>query len=168
MKIIKLTTDLIFRAREMEAELLPRIKNVPNYMGFSDPDRYYFGFLGELAFEQLLKDNGKKYDYIIKLDGNSQGEDFKLYFAHRPMTVEVKTRKNILASNLLISAKQFDHRTCDLYIGIALSDTIAKIYGYCFKKDFQYSEQGFAKKLPTYYIPFANLHPIEYLLGKML
>lgn len=167
MKIINLTKELKDKAREMESEVLENLKKTPNYTGFSISNRFYVGFLGELVFEQLLINSGKKYSYDVLLDGNSQGSDFKIS-AHRELSVEVKASDHPNAQRLLIPAKQYDYKTSDLYVGIKLSETEATIFGYCFKKQFYFAPEGFNdNKIPTYYMPFDKLFPIEDLLMKL-
>lgn len=154
---------MIFTAREMEAEVLSNLKDTPNYTGFSEKNRYFNGFLGELAFEKFLKAYKIKYTYEVKLDGKSQGSDFVIIL-HRPLQVEIKTSAHPNATQLLIPEKQLNHRSFDMYVGIKLQDTLAKIYGYCFKDELGFKPEGYnSAKIPTYYRDFNKLYPIENL-----
>jgi len=167
MITIEITDAMIIKAREMEAEVLKNLKETPNYTGFSIPDRFYVGFMGELIFESFLKDNNKKYTYTVKLDGNSQGGDF-IISAHRELQAEVKASAHPNARNIMIPEAQFNHRTFDLYIGIKISNRFGYIYGYCFKNMFVLAKDGFNNnKTPTYYIGFDKLYSIDKLLQKL-
>lgn len=69
-----------------------RMRNTPNYTGLSMPDRYYIGFLGELAFAQWLDGHHVPYTHRVCLSGQSSANEFSIDSRDAgTMSVEIKT-----------------------------------------------------------------------------
>ncbi len=160
-------------AQKANDAIIARLPNNPNYTGMHYPNRFYNGFLGELAFRQLLKDRHKSAIYHFSLTGKSAKEDFNGSFIFGNRTIDVKTEsENSKQFKLLVNKQQHAHQAYDFYVGIKLVTTqnnqYAQIYGYSTINEMKLNELGFtSEEQPTYFRFLAELADIERLLSFM-
>lgn len=164
MAQIEITNKMRLRAKIMEAQILEKFKEDKNYTGISIDDRFYIGYLGELAFQKLLHDANKQYSYVPTTDGKAGGADF-VVIAHRELEIEIKTTAHPNAEHILIPQKQFELYIYDIYIGVQIiEDKIARICGWCFHHDLIFDGSF---QTPCYKIKFTKLYPIEKLIERL-
>lgn len=80
-------------ARQLADEVIGTgIEKNPNYTGLSMPDRYFFGYLGELAVVEMLSRENKAFEYQPQTNGQSDdGSDITVFMLKQPIGVDVKT-----------------------------------------------------------------------------
>ena len=136
-----------------------------NYTGLNEPNKFYYGYIGEFAFIKWLKQSKIKHKYSYKVHpGAYRGaEDFVLYANNgQQITVDVKTATKPHYKNIMMPKSQAERYTYNCYVGVLLvNDDIAKICGYCQKNDFTLSELMY--KIPTYYKPLNELNDMQRL-----
>jgi len=129
---------------------------------------YYYGNIGEQAFEYLLKSEKKKYTHYQAFE---YGRDFDIFIKDfRIASVDVKTAIKENHTRLMFPVSQSDYRKggekYDIYVGTKIKDDLSiEICGYCKFIDLKLKQDGFDyQKVPTYYIEIENLSPIEKLI----
>lgn len=167
MKTVSLSDEMKKQARRGESRILRTFKNKPdNYTNLKEPDRFYFGILGELAFVKLLKENGIKCQYRPSWDGTPDQGDVIVYAGDQPFKADIKTCSKAFHMNLWIPTKQYEKYTYNGYIGVRLIDDMAEIHGYCQKKDFTKTEHPGAK-VANFGIALDKLRPIDRLFSNL-
>ena len=149
-------------AQLCENKILSKMQG-SNYTELDEPNKFYYGYIGEFAFIKWLNRAGIKYKYEVKTDGYPGAEDFLLYSNNgQQITVDVKTATKPHYKNIMMPKSQAERYTYDCYVGVLLvNDDTAKICGYCQKKDFILSELRY--KIPTYYKPLNELNDMQRL-----
>jgi hypothetical protein len=165
---IDITDQMKKDARRADTRIMATFKKKnANYTGLIEPDRFYFGVLGELAFIELLKQNGIKAKYAPTWDGKRDSGDAVVYVDDGyPLKIDVKTASKAFHENLWIPEKQYARYTYDGYIGVRLVDDVAEIHGYCAKTDFTKTVHSGAK-VPNFGIALDQLRPMERLFKKL-
>lgn len=166
MTTVPITDEMKKAARRGEKRILSHFKTDKNYTGLSEPDRFYFGILGELAFVELLKQNGVKTKYAPLWNGKADNGDVIVYADGYPLKVDVKTCSKAFHENLWIPVKQYERYSYNGYIGVRLIDDVAEIHGYCSKDKFTKTVHPGAK-VANYGIGLADLSPIDKLYPKI-
>jgi len=157
--------DMMDKAQEYadKIALTRTIQSKPNYTALTQDNRYYAGYLGELAFLETLTD--KKYDYSVRTDGQSDKEDITLYYKNIPLRVDVKTATHPSYKYIMFPSAQA-HIKYDYYVGVRLNGDVAIIEGYCKFNDFTLYKKGEKNfKIDTYATLFAELTPITKMLN---
>ena len=143
------------------------LKNRENYTGLEAQDRYYCGYLGELAFLEYLKREGKQTTYKVKTDGNSDSGDFITVGAitGQPKSVDVKTACKEFHEKIMLPQSQLKKHRRDYYVGVKLVGDEAEIWGYCLANHFMVENYGFNRaEVPTCYKSLKSLTPIDNIL----
>lgn len=167
MKTVLVSDEMKKHARRGESRIMRTFKNKkPNYTDLHEPDRFYFGILGELAFVKLLRESGIKAKYAPNWNGLADNGDVVVYCNGYPLKVDVKTCSKPFHENLWIPEKQFNRFTYDGYIGVRLVDDMAEIHGYCSKDKFTKTEHAGAK-VPNYGIALDQLGDLDKLFDKL-
>lgn len=171
---ITITNKMRNLAADYQKKIIKHLKKTPNYTGLSEPDRFYYGTLGEFVFLQYCKERGLKCNYNFKIQEESNSHDFVMFLNNgAPVTVDVKTATKIFHKNLMMPKTQYDLYSYNYYVAVRLinSDS-AQIHGYCYKTDFLFEPKGFLKgnedKTPTCYVPFIKLNSMESFESLML
>lgn len=136
------------------------VKNTQNYTNLSVPDRYYIGYLGEIALWRLLHENKKKYVYEPTTNGKSDSGDFFVFNKEKQLDIDIKVSDKSYASKLLVGKAQYNRKQHDYYIGGKIVDNSAEIYGYCTSEELINGEET-NYRIPSYAVNLTNLHPIE-------
>lgn len=168
MTTIDITDAMKKSARRGEARIMATFKDLKNgnYTKLNEPDRFYNGILGELAFVKLLKQEGIRCQYRPTWDGTPDKGDIILYAGDYPLAADIKTCSKLFHENLWIPTKQYEKYSYNGYIGVRLNGDVAEIHGYCQKKDFTKTEHPGAK-VANYGIALDKLRPIDRLLGRL-
>ena len=164
MKQIKITKEMRSFAIECQSITLEKMYNTDsNYTGLHEPNRFYYGYLGEFVFVKWLKESNINFKYEVNANEYPDEEDFILYANNgKPITVDVKTATKPHYKNIMFPKPQAEKYTYDCYVGVRLlSDDLAQVCGYCQKKDFTLSEMMF--KVPTYYKALDELNNMDRL-----
>lgn len=166
--IVEITDKMKQKAREWSNNVLDSsIKYHSNYTGISKEDRYYFGYLGELAFWKVLYQNNKEYQYEPKFDGLSDDRDFFIFIKGKKKKVDIKTASKGFYKNIMLPKKQWLKKKSDYYIGIRLEGDTANIFGYCKHSNFKEQNTFGDNMIVTMYKSLSELNPIETLLKKI-
>tara|TARA_R110002126_G_scaffold290123_1_gene446436 strand:- start:555 stop:1070 length:516 start_codon:yes stop_codon:yes gene_type:complete len=162
--LIEITDKMKDYAKQCEETVLSTMIGT-NYTGLNEPNKFYYGYIGEFAFIKWLKQSKIKHKYSYKVHpGAYRGaEDFVLYANNgQQITVDVKTATKPHYKNIMMPKSQAERYTYNCYVGVLLvNDDIAKICGYCQKNDFTLSELMY--KIPTYYKPLNELNDMQRL-----
>ena len=160
--MIKITDKMRSLAEECQHLTMDKVVG-DNYTGLHQPNRFYYGYIGEFVFVKWLKQNNINFKYVFNANGYPDDEDFVLYANNnQEIKVDVKTATKPHYKNIMFPKSQAERYTYDCYVGIQLmSDDLAKVCGYCQKKDFTLSEELF--KVPTYYKALDELNDMERL-----
>ena len=162
--LIEITDKMKDYAKQCEEKVLSTMIGT-NYTGLNEPNKFYYGYIGEFAFIKWLKQSKIKHKYSYKVHpGAYRGaEDFVLYANNgQQITVDVKTATKPHYKNIMMPKSQAERYTYNCYVGVLLvNDDNAKICGYCQKNDFTLSELMY--KIPTYYKPLNELNDMQRL-----
>lgn len=165
---VPITTEMKEQASWMRDETIKNKNYDVNYTGIDLPTRWYDGYLGELVFEQFLKDNNKEYKYEPICDGNGHKVDFFLTILGLTMSFDVKSSSHPNAQKMMQPTAQYNISNISAYVGLHLLEDSGNIMGYCTKTMLMSKPDGFtAKKTPTHYIPFTSMWDIKTLLPKI-
>jgi hypothetical protein len=165
--IVDINEDMKVRARNCSNIILSRLPPRPNYTGVEYPDRYYNGYLGEFAFEELLKVRGKNGIHNITLNGASQGEDFACIFPIGEKKIDIKTTAYPYSTGMNFPKVQY-HDQGYIYVGIKLRDDYAAIMGWCWYHEMnKHPEDARQFPVPTNYIRYTEMNDIGGLIDKM-
>ena len=166
--IIEITDEMKQKARGWNDKVMQsNIKYSPNYTGISVNDRFYYGYLGELVFLELLKQSGKKYEYTPRFDGIPDDCDFLIYIDGKPEKLDVKTASKNFYKNIMLPKSQWIKKYRDYYIGIRLEGDAANVCGYCKHNDFEEKDTFGYNGVVTMYKSLNELELIEELLEKI-
>jgi hypothetical protein len=168
MIIIPLTKQIKDEARRLSDEVIKNLPPTANYTHISARDRFYIGYLGELAFAELVK--GKKVTHNINTSGSSQDEDFYAYCKTVDKKIDIKSTNHPNGRYIMIPKKQFDKNKATIYVGIKLTDDEAEIWGWCFSSSLELKEEGFIENnpQPVYYKELSKLNDLGVLLSNII
>lgn len=164
MKSIQITDEMLVKAHEWEAIVTRGMKAGGNYTGLEIKNRFFYGYLGELALFSFLKTAGKKCEYNVELTGKSGRQDFTFHFPIGARSIDTKTTSKPTYPYFLLAKSQ--PHPYDYYIGIRLGDTVAQICGVCSLSDC-YEPRVFGGGILDYWLPFEKMRPIEPFIDKM-
>ena len=146
MQTIEITPEIILKARKLAAKVNRVVSKFgPNYTGLEAQERYFNGYLGELAFLNWLRENKIKSIYTPKIKGKSAAGDFILFgmVTGQKKTVDVKTASKAFHRNIMLPEAQMERHKKDYYIGVKINGNYAEIWGFCRAKDFLLDSSGF-------------------------
>lgn len=123
-----------------------------NYTKINQPHRYYYGYIGEWAFNEFLKEKGVEAVWNRKADGLADSGDFVL----DGKTIDVKTASKPEYRMLMFPNVQKHPR--DLYVGVRLNGETAEIWGYTDINALKTKDFGYGL---TKYIPLDELISIN-------
>jgi len=167
MKPIPITDEMKKSACRADTRIMRTFKKKNgNYTSLSEPDRFYTGVLGELAFLELLKQNNIKAKYAPTWNNLADKGDVVVYCNDYPLKVDIKTSGKAFHKNLWLPEKQYNRYNYNGYVGVRLVDDVAEIHGYCSKDDFTKSEHSGAK-VPTWGIGLDELREIDKLFARL-
>lgn len=136
MKTYRISTIAHQRAKTYEAAInATETLKTANYTGISAPNRYYTGYLGEWAFNELLNDIGVKAVWNINTSGYSDDCDFEIITYKTK--IDVKTASQPFHRNLVIGEAQFKKRHADIYVGCKIQDGEVQIRGFATRDDIE-------------------------------
>lgn len=126
----KITKEVRDKAKEYEDDINKALtKKGKNYTNLSAEGRYYFGYIGEWAFSQFLKDNHINFTWKLIADGNSDYGDFII----NGKIIDVKTASKSTHKNLMFPEKQLIHYR-DIYVGCRINENFVEILGFMDRK----------------------------------
>ena len=140
-----------------------------NYTQLYSERRYYFGSLGEYAFQQLLIDQHKDYRYQQVVGGADSG-DFTLHWHnHCQRIADAKTATQVFHRNIMMPQSQVNRHKYHFYVGVKLCDSEAEVWGFTTLDQFQLKQDGFDHhRVPTLYRPLNQLTDIDELLDQVV
>ena len=132
LPLVTLLPDEIALARQYDDEL----KSLGIAVDGTDPwhlraagDRFFYGYLGELAFGAYLTICGVIYQHRITLDGHSDAPEFKVVMDGHWRSLDVKTATNPTHQLMAQPARQA--LDADIYVGVrARSESQFEIWGW--------------------------------------
>jgi hypothetical protein len=145
------------------------LRQTTNYTGLTRPDRYVHGYLGDLAFESVLKDHGIRYQAHRRTDGQSDRADFTVWKRGRPFDVDVKTAAQAHYRRIMFPDAQWVRKQVDLYVGARLEGHHVAILGFASRSDaVNWDVSTFGNHdVPTRSAPFSELRPIGEMLAHL-
>lgn len=165
---VAITEEMKLKARNCSNTILSRLPPRDNYTGLEQKDRYYHGYLGEFAFEEVLKMRNKKAVHNIVLNGASQGEDFLCSFPIGDKKIDIKISAREYSDGMIFPVSQYQQQGY-IYVGVKLSDKHAQIMGWCwFYQMNKHPEVQRRFPIPTNYIPYTEMNDITGLINKMI
>lgn len=162
IKKIKITGEIEKTARQMSDRMAEHVKMTGKgqYTGVVRPDEFYYGFVGELLFMELLKQERVHGVYRRK----SALPEFLIYTRRGPIEVDVKTACQSFHRRIMLPRAQYDRYDTAFYVGARLMGTYGEIHGFCHKNEMMYEPEGFDdQKAPTMYQYLDKLHKISTL-----
>lgn len=163
---------MIQKANAYEKKIIQTrtVRRRPNFTAIEAERRYFHGFLGELAFEALLKESGLKFDHYVKADGNGALSKFLLYKKDGEAKAIVCTASKPTHQMLFVPEEKFLREDCNLYVGcrLNLDSSAAEIWGWMEKVDLY--DRGVTRTpsgVLAYAIPLYQLLPIELLIAQV-
>jgi hypothetical protein len=156
------------QARIWSDKVLARLERLPNYTGLSAPDRYYFGYIGEIAFRDLLWLRGCKWFYQARLDGRADSEDFVVWprYLGRTWSVNVKNASKVYHRKVMMPEKQWQKHKHNIYVGTRmLAPDLISIEGYAPWKEFSENSVVEQVDVETRSCLFSKLFDMEMLLA---
>ena len=165
---VEITQKMRDKARKMSDEILATdiVKNTPNYTGLNEPNRFYYGFIGETVIWKLLYERNKKYIYDPKTDGKPDKGDFLVSINGENIDIDVKISPKNYASRILVPITQYQRRPHKYYIGGKIVEGEVWIYGYCEYNELK-ADNSANFKVPPMSKKLVELKPIESLLLKI-
>lgn len=138
-----------------------------NYVPIKNAERYFIGYLGELALETVLYSANIRFDYKPRLDGIADCGDFTVYRHGRPNSADVKTAAKEFHQNFMIPEAQRAKHRSDLYIGARLTHNTVQIIGWMTRRDCENLpvDVFHTDKTPTAFCPLDLLRDIADLIG---
>lgn len=120
--LIRLSNGELLQARSWSDAIMsrPNIKAKPNYTGIAAEDRFYFGFLGEIAFARWLEQIGARYVWRVSLEGRSETPEFTVFVDDKLVTIDVKTASKPRHEKMMQPHSQ--ECDADLYVGAKVFD----------------------------------------------
>jgi hypothetical protein len=121
MIIVTLSVSEVEKARQWSDEILATgLADTPNYTGFRTPDRFFHGYIGELALSNWFRDSGLLYHHRVVLKGRRAGSEFFLWINEERQEVEVKTSSKPSYKKLMLPEKQ--KLDAELYFGTRIEN----------------------------------------------
>jgi len=139
-----------------------------NYTGVEIAGRWYNGKLAELAFDYMLDQMDTRYQYT-EVEDRPDDQDFIVYYADKPLTIDVKSSNGSHTNYLATPIKRFEKDSHHLYVGVRLVDEYAEIIGYKWRPEMELldnKKHPFDKMFqePNMGCHYDDCHPIEDLL----
>lgn len=125
--------------------------------------KYYYGYLGELIFMELMKLSNKHAEYRPKFDGTSDIGDVYLFTKDLVMVADIKTAPKLTHQYLMIPKVQFNKHPYSKYIAVRLGDSAGEVLGYAGADDLYLLEVR-TLTIPTIGLMFTELKPIQNLI----
>ena len=120
MTRISLPPEVVAVAREWNDKILSTgLASTPNYTGFRTPERFFHGYLGELAVASCLDANGIIYRHRVSLTGRSDDADFDVWIHGEQKKLEVKTGSKQSYRFFIMPEKQ--KVEADIYVGARIN-----------------------------------------------
>jgi len=130
-------------------------------------DRDYVGYLGEWAFNELLKIKDAKKVIEWQRDADGFGDDGDFFFDGK--VIDVKTASKPFYKKLMMPLKQFEKKKKDFYVAVRLDGDIAEIIGFATHQEMQDAPvDDFGQNTPTKNILFTKLRKIDELLSQQI
>jgi len=165
--IIEITEQAKIDARKYQDHIRGKgITDEGNYTGLSEQDRWYFGYLGEWAFNEFLKINDAKKVIEWQRDANGFADDGDFFFDAK--IIDVKTATKPFHKNLMMPDAQFQRTRKDFYVAVRLTGDDAEILGFATTKDFEDAGIKNFGYVSTRAILFTKLRPIDELLSQQI
>lgn len=178
--LVHINQVMTSRARDMAEQVLATDTMArENYTKLAAQDRYFFGYLGDLVMEMVLREYGIRHTMDRRLDGQSDDADFQVWHKGNPaisFKLDVKTASKPSHQRIMMPQAQFINHQHDLYIGVRLlaparlNGTIdaAEVCGWASKEDVQvWPVADFGHGVPTLSCLIMDLQPIGQLLARL-
>lgn len=165
--LVRLTDgDLLQAERWARAVESSGIESRPNYTRISRPGRYLHGYIGELAFARLAKENNLLHRHRVTLLGASDEPEFLVWCSGKRMSLDVKTAADPRYTRMMLPAGQ--EQDADLYVAaLIVSPGFVQIEGWCAREELaRIQPQDFGHG-PTIAVEFGKLSPIMDLLVRL-
>lgn len=160
---VQLTDHLKQLAKAMERATLDKLKELGkalNYTELDEPEQFYYGALGELAFVSMLRQQGIQASYQPLQNGVADECDVTVWHEQQPVTLDIKTASKAHYKYLMTPAVQVAR--ADRYVGVKIDGNEAVIYGVASRHQLRpHQDYGVKAKIPTLCLPLDELTPIE-------
>jgi len=167
MVIVPLTTTEVESARKWSDEILGTgLADTPNYTGFRTPDRFFHGYIGELALSNWFRDAGLLYHHRVFLKGSRAGSEFFLWINEERQEVEIKTSSKPNYKKFMLPERQ--KLDAELYFGARIENEnpcSVSLHGFLAKWEIEGLSIGdFGLKVPTRYCEYTAMRAMSDLL----
>lgn len=165
---------------KLARKLSDRIAKTPtmtlrNYTGLSMADRYFNGFLGEIAMKRWLEGAGVNHEWKPKTDGKSHAGDFTVYRKGQPLKLDVKTASKGYYTKCMFPEVQFRAHRVDIYVCARVNTTArldaaeaVELHGWKPFRDVVYwNLDADSLAIPTRWEYLSELHPMAELAAEL-
>lgn len=135
-----------------------------NY-GIREPDAFYTGIIGELAFRKVLELYDRSYKHANAHNGTDKADFYCTLSNLKEVSIDVKTCSQPYYKYMVLPPRQYDQFNYDAYIGVRLNGDVAEIMGYCLHNNLEKIQGNF--KIECMGKKLDELRPIEYLLRQL-
>lgn len=140
------------------------VRGKENYTGLSAHDRYFHGYLGELAVARWLKAGDKLFQHRVFLSGRREESEFVVWKGGERKYLEVKTAADASHRNFMMPVRQ--RVDAAIYVGtrLEIAESVVVIEGALPRS----RVEGLPVRdfgVPARYCPFATMDAPDVLLG---
>ncbi|MEI7632522.1 MAG: hypothetical protein WCJ60_04345 [bacterium] len=130
--------------------------------GIREPNAFYTGIIGELAFKKALELYDKSYTHSSAHNGTDKADFYCTLYNLRDISIDVKTCSQPYYQYMVLPPKQYKQFNYDVYIGVRLNGNVAEIMGYCSHNTLEKINNNF--KIECMGKQLDDLEPIENLM----
>jgi len=165
--LIHISESAKLDAEEFEQHILSKgITDAGNYTKINQDRRWYYGYLGEWAFNEFLKNTCRKVGVKWERDADGFADDGDFFFDSK--IVDVKTCTKASYKNIMMPNVQFLKKKKDFYVAVQLVEDNAQIIGYATHQDFADAPIENFGHGDTKAILFTKLRPIAELINQQI
>ena len=145
-------------------------------LGITDPDhpsgvnggsifeRFFTGYLGEWAFNQILIAHRVKDKILWDREVRGHGDDGDFFFGGKDL--DIKTASKDFHVRLMIPLAQWKRKQSSYYVGVKITDDEINIMGYATKEDIEHAKVDDFGMGETSWIFHNQLRPIKDLIDQ--
>lgn len=144
-----------------------------NFTGLEADRRYYYGFIGELAFKTALEKEKRFFEHHVRTDGMPEPYKFKIIKAENLQNIKtnVCTASKATHKYLAVPKEKLHHAHVDVYIGAKVLDgeQYVQLYGYITASELYKlgADTLPGQSMPCYRCALVELKPIEQLFERI-
>ena len=133
--------------------------------GVREPNAFYTGIIGELAFKELLNLYDKSYKHANAHNGTDKADFYCTLYNLKEISIDIKTCSQPYYKYMVLPPKQYEQFNYDAYIGVRLNANVAEIMGFCLHNNLEKIKDNM--KIEAMGKKLNDLEPIENLLRQL-